>query len=266
MSLDHTMILGVYQLGAGNTTLLKVTQGGHVSVQMRQQVSHNNNNFVQQVKQMIVWNGNIYFPFGSVVSNANGWACYNPELGEFETASYNNVIQRLIPLADRIGFFLNVEQGWGFSPEDKEGHTSDVSSSANDYVTVGEDVYLLNLSSGRVDTWAYPFTSPPAAGPAFSVTIRRLAELGGEVFGVHVNSAGGTLDLYKLVGGVLTLQGTPTAHSSLTNYDNVNAASQALFKFNNKLFFAVNANVVGQLIRDDHRYGCFNRTVLMASV
>lgn len=246
MSLDHTMILGVGRTTVGNTTVLKVTQGGHTPVAMRQQVQLNINNLTGFARQMFVWNGNVYFPTGCVTANNNGWACFNPELGEFETHGYKLITAKMFPLFDRIGYMTPNEQGWGYSPEDKQGHSGDVNTYANDWAAIGDDIYMLNIAFARIDTWAYPFTSAPSGGPGLTAAVRRLAELGGEIYAVFVNSGGGTLDLYKLVAGTLVLQGTPTSHSNLTYYDNTITCSQVLFKFNNKLFYAVNSNTAAQ--------------------
>lgn len=247
MSLDHTMILGEFRAGLGNTNLIKVTQGSKTTVSMRQQVQHAHSWGEKHANQMMVFNGNIYFPFGQFTSSARGWAKYNPVLGTFETLNGNNIAGHFIAIGDRVVWTFLGHQGWGYLPEGIQARSaSDAGLYANDYVIVGEDIIMLNFQgSKRVYYWAYPFTSAPSAGATFTTpTFHRMCELGGSVYAVWVNSGGGTLDLYKIVGGTFVAVGTPSSHSDLTSFDGVDPGFYSLFKFNDKLFFITHTNVI----------------------
>ena len=242
MALTHPIFIPLYSAASQPLSILKIAGSG-TSVIEGDELVQNYTLTSEYVRNAVVWDGNIYFPFGAV-GVSQGWLEFNPRTNKFHYANFIETARQMIPMGGYIAqlSYSYYQRGSSIRCTDTAGGAL-VAGFRYDWARLGDTIHVVHGTANYgTYVWAYPFTGVPAyaANPQF-LFCQRLCAYKGVMYGLNI--ATGTSYLYAYSGG-WTRVGTGFALPEAGDV-NLTAASTAFFEAAGKLWFVVSYNTPG---------------------
>jgi len=247
MAFDKTLMVPIYQAGAGAGNILKITSTGKTLESIVGEEVDSNSNQYGPLNPAFVWNGNVFLPIGRGGQNTLGFVGYlnhNDELGFLLGEDMRN---KILPFGDKVLFLSYQYVESGSSPFNRDGNhfVKTYTSHLYDVCIRGEEVFWTQYQ--RAYKWNYPFTVAPSALTGMPNYGFCIVEFKGDVYIIASNGGNQYVQLFKWNGVTWAQVGS--------DFDTGGSGMQIIniqwvaFQYNEKLWLVVQQRIGFQRVR-----------------